>query len=534
MMSRARKQRDELGSLSRIGQGGQGIVYRAPNVKTSFTDTLVYKEYKSEVRVVTDFEALATMPALVEKSMSRRDGERLISFAAWPCEIVEKDGEPTGFLMPEIPNQFNIPLRTLKGTSDSLAEFQHLLNPESVLEARGITISEAQRYKLLREVSFGMNFLHDNGVCVGDLSPKNVLFSLKPEKSVYFVDCDAMRIHGMSALPQLETPGWEVPAGEELATVYSDSYKLGLLALRLLAGSQSASDVDELPSGTLAAVRQIINDALSRPPEKRPLPATWAYILGNAIEEVQHRKKSAPKRAPAVARVSATDPESTLLVASGSADARVATADPELPLLVTAGSTEVSTAKGAMILVATVVAILVMGAVAWSISSGRTNSASSSSPSRLPTYSSSKPDNSNFNLDPLYLSPTTSTVESTAAVPTPQRQGARPPLVSGFDASGVRCDGGYHLNYRTGWGTHSGRGTGATSCRFAQNVLESYWSKGDAISGLRTLSTPGSVSCTSVYGARCEGANFIMECREENSSGWITCRGGRDAIVYLY
>jgi serine/threonine protein kinase len=530
MMARARKQRDELGSLTSIGQGGQGVIYRAPNVRTSFTDALVYKEYKPEILATVDFKALAAMPALVETSMSRRDGERLISLAAWPCEIVEVDGEPTGFLMPEIPANFNIPLETLKGKSDSLAEFQHLLNPKSVLEARGIAISEMQRYKLLREVASGIVFLHDNGVCIGDLSPKNLLFSLEPRKSAYFVDCDAMRIHGMSVLPQVETPGWEVPPGEEWATVYSDSYKLGLLALRLLAGSQIATNIDELPSGAPVTVRQIISDALGQAPEKRPLPTTWTYILGNAIEEIQHRKKSAPKTAPATARATAGDPETPSMVTAGPSPARpVSNPDSESGIAV----------KTAFLFVAVAAAIAVtVGAVALSLASGGSNSASSNSSSNRPTHAYSKTgdsNDSNFALNPtFYPSPTPSRVEPTYAAPTPPRQGARPPLVQGADANGVNCGGGFHLNSRTGWGTQSGRGTEATSCRFAQNVLESYWSKGEAISGLRTLSTPGSVPCNSVSGARCEGTNFIMECREENSDGWITCRGGRDAIVYLY
>jgi hypothetical protein len=31
-------QRDKLGSLTKISQGGQGVVHRAPNVKTKFAE----------------------------------------------------------------------------------------------------------------------------------------------------------------------------------------------------------------------------------------------------------------------------------------------------------------------------------------------------------------------------------------------------------------------------------------------------------------------------------------------------------------
>lgn len=43
--------RDKLGPLTKIAQGGQGVVYQAPNVKVAFADAMVYKEYKSQVPI---------------------------------------------------------------------------------------------------------------------------------------------------------------------------------------------------------------------------------------------------------------------------------------------------------------------------------------------------------------------------------------------------------------------------------------------------------------------------------------------------
>jgi serine/threonine protein kinase len=193
--------RDQLGVLTKIGQGGQGVVYGAPNVKTKFAASMVFKEYKVQARAAIDFGALAAMPVLVEQSLSYAQAERLISIAAWPCALVQNGGTSTGFVMPAIPEEFFIPLTTVKGVSSNIAEFQHLLNHPSVLQARGIKIDDAQRYSLLREAASGLAFLHAHGVCVGDISPKNLLFSLTPHAAVYFIDCDAMRINGVSALP---------------------------------------------------------------------------------------------------------------------------------------------------------------------------------------------------------------------------------------------------------------------------------------------------------------------------------------------
>ncbi|OBG35451.1 protein kinase family protein [Mycobacterium sp. E3198] len=302
-MARQVIERGKLGALSKIGQGGQGVVYRAPNVKTKFADSMVYKEYKAQTLGEIDFTALAAMPALVEDSLSYAEAERLVSMAAWPCALVEDDGTTTGFVMPAIPAAFFVELNTAKGASSSTAEFQHLLNHSSVLAARGIDLDDAQRYSLLREVASGLAFLHKHGVCVGDISPKNLLFTLTPHPGVFFIDCDAMRINTISALPQMETPGWDVPPGEELATLYSDTYKLGLLALRLLAGDQDTKNPQHLPPTTPSLLRQIITDTLTNQPERRPLTEAWTYVLGHAIEEAQHHKKTtaATTAAPTVA-----------------------------------------------------------------------------------------------------------------------------------------------------------------------------------------------------------------------------------------
>ena len=300
-MTRQVIQRDRLGVLTKIGQGGQGVVYGAPNVKTKFAASMVYKEYKTQVLAEIDFSALAAMPALVEDSLSYAEAERLISIAAWPCALVEDNGAPTGFVMPAIPGEFFIDLITVKGVAKTAAEFQHLLNHSSVLAARGITINDAQRYSLLREVASGLASLHKHGVCVGDISPKNLLFSLTPHAAVYFIDCDAMRINGVSVLRQVETPGWQVPAGEELATIYSDTYKLGLLALRLLAGDHDITTLQHIPATAPDMLRQIITDTISKAPHQRPLPEAWTYVLGHAIEYAQHQQKTAAPASVSVA-----------------------------------------------------------------------------------------------------------------------------------------------------------------------------------------------------------------------------------------
>ena len=215
---------------------------------------------------------------------------RLISLAAWPCAIVETDGIPTGFVMPTIPDRFYMPLGTVKGVVQVPAEAQHLLNQPDVLAARGIELDDRRRLKLIYEVVSALEFLHQQGVCVGDFSPKNLLFSSAIHDDVYFVDCDTMRVNGISAMTQIETPGWEVPAGEELATNASDVYKLGLFALRLLVGDQDVKDPNKLPPPLASFLGNVIAASLDPNPAGRPDLAIWKSALENAATDLQQKK----------------------------------------------------------------------------------------------------------------------------------------------------------------------------------------------------------------------------------------------------
>jgi serine/threonine protein kinase len=279
-----RIQRSQMGNLDRLAQGGQGIVYRAPSARTGFAKSMVYKEYKLGTLASLDVSALEAMPEFLE-SLQFRDGARLIGLASWPCALVEDGGSITGFVMPSIPQEYFTVFWTSKGPSRVAAEFQHLLNEPQVLAMRfqsGV-ITDRQRYELLDEVVTALDFLHEHGVCVGDISPKNLLFSLSGSPSVYFLDCDAMRINGISLARQLETPDWEIPSGEEKATPYSDRYKLGLLALRLIVGSQDCRDPALLPTTVPPKLRNVITQTLTSVSEQRPSLRDWENALAEAI-----------------------------------------------------------------------------------------------------------------------------------------------------------------------------------------------------------------------------------------------------------
>jgi serine/threonine-protein kinase len=111
-----------------------------------------------------------------------------------------------------------------------------------------------------------------------------------------------------------------------------------------------------------------------------------------------------------------------------------------------------------------------------------------------------------------------------------------PPLVGNdLSANPQSCTGDFSLNDSNEVGTHARRGSEATSCLFTRSVLRSYWATfGDVSRDLREVSAPGTVNCEPEGGIRCDGTNFVMECAARPGDAFITCTGGRDAVVYLY
>jgi hypothetical protein len=298
-------ERSALGDVARIGRGGQGTVFTAPRVRLNLVGEAVFKEYHAEVRAQLDVGVLADMVAFLE-SLGFEEGSALVGWTAWPLRLVADRGAIIGFVMPRIPREFGLAIRKSSGAIEEVrGEFQHLLNADGFLANRGIRIHDRLRYGLLADLARALEFLHGKGIVAGDLSPKNVLFSLSPHPRTFFIDCDSMRLRGRSALAQVETPGWDVRAvsSEELATPATDRYKLALLALRLFAQDQDTRDAARLPTRVPKEVRRVVQAGLSADPAPRPTPADWLPVLEQAMAGASAELPVAPPPRPAAAPV---------------------------------------------------------------------------------------------------------------------------------------------------------------------------------------------------------------------------------------
>lgn len=272
-----------LGALSKLESGGQGTVYElsggTPALSALPYSDLVYKEYDQSARVELDPDALDDMARYAAQLTPGREGlgDRL----AWPLATVEQEGTVSGFLMRRAPQQFVVRLHLLNTEKQKLAEAQLLLNDEQYLANRQLPVHDRWRLQFLRDTADTLAQLHRYGIAVGDLSPKNLLASFSTRPYCFFLDCDTMRMIGRSALPQVDTPGWEIHKGKERATPASDAYKFALLAIRLFARDQDSKDITAL-SAMYPPLGQLAQRGISPDPSARPTPADWLPALDAA------------------------------------------------------------------------------------------------------------------------------------------------------------------------------------------------------------------------------------------------------------
>jgi len=311
--------RIELGTLnlgSRLGKGGQGEVTEVSNIRLNKQWPAVLKEYSPEAKQKLQVAALETIAGF-PGTLPHQDGQWLHETTAWPAAVVQDHGAVCGFLMRAVPPAFYFDYQTqTRGAQKKIADVAFLLNTETYVRSSGIAITDRDRLRLLGSVAAALRRLHDFRITVGDLSPKNLLFSLTPAPSCFLIDCDAVQLRSSSVLAQVETPDWEAPEGEPRATTATDAFKFGLLAIRLFARDQSSRDTTAL-AAVSPELGQLARLSQHRDPRQRPSPATWMTALNTAV--LSATTATTPR--PATSRPAATPPRISVPIPAMSAAA---------------------------------------------------------------------------------------------------------------------------------------------------------------------------------------------------------------------
>src|SRR5499433_1367683 len=147
----------------RIGTGAEGEVYEIQD-----KSDLVAKIYHEP-----------PSPEKAEKLvvLSRLGNERLFNLSAWPVSTLRDapDGEVVGFVMKKISQAEEV--HTLHSPKSRLQKF-----PEA---------SWAFLIYVAANISRAVAAIHDHGLVIGDLNPKNILVTKRA--TVYLLDCDSFQ-----------------------------------------------------------------------------------------------------------------------------------------------------------------------------------------------------------------------------------------------------------------------------------------------------------------------------------------------------
>lgn len=320
--------RSALGRLERLGQGGTAWVYRAPEFSLPGEGRLVYKEYKSTVRAKANPALLPGLLSLAE-FRARLPADRrakLDQRTIWPLIVVTgDDGGALGIVMREIPAEFF--------QAGKPRELQLLFHGDDDARRQGLPRFDLHaRLVICARLSAMYMLLHRLDIIVGDVSPRNIVFTLGERPRLLAVDTDSARVKGTRGAlgAQPHTPAWEPPealaakrlldlgrrsgrltAAEQRKhadtwqrqTKQTDVYKFGLMVLRVMDyGRRCSRRRDPELAHRLLRERAgptaagLLRRSLDSDPEVRPTMEDW-YLAFRDGKAPAARDTAGPARA---------------------------------------------------------------------------------------------------------------------------------------------------------------------------------------------------------------------------------------------
>ncbi|HVY09526.1 MAG TPA: hypothetical protein VHB18_05215 [Mycobacteriales bacterium] len=287
-----------LGPLTFLAKGSFGEVYRVIDQHPDVPGALAYKKFTCEVaqqarsaKRVVDFRA----------SLSASERDSLDGFAAWPLALVtDSAGDVCGLIMCLLEPEYfceRIDPDTRKLSSQP-REMSWLITTAEQRKAAKIDlpgIDLTDRLILLAKLVYAIGWLHKRGWVLGDLSFKNVAFSLDPLE-VKLLDCDGVAEVRNLARNQSSTPFWDPPEcpiagpskGLHLQDQVTDVYKLGLAILRCLTpgkGASNARSVGRMTDELDATGRDLLARALDADRANRPTAKELYDLLRAAVAQ---------------------------------------------------------------------------------------------------------------------------------------------------------------------------------------------------------------------------------------------------------
>jgi DNA-binding helix-hairpin-helix protein with protein kinase domain len=183
-----------------LGRGGQGRVVEVLDCAGwPREEPLVAKWYLPSVAL--DAGSLTRLVAW-RRSLDEFTRSIVDSMACWPRAVLLRGGRAAGVLLPRVPPRFSAPMTLPSGsTRQVLMELQYLIASPGQLVRRDLPdVGVVDRLRVLSRFVAAVTVLHGHGIVLGDLSVKNMLWSVVDSPVVYLL-CRNRTRRGGTTLP---------------------------------------------------------------------------------------------------------------------------------------------------------------------------------------------------------------------------------------------------------------------------------------------------------------------------------------------
>ena len=339
-----------------LAEGGEGKVFEvrtAPTLRDGILRdgvlgtgaAFVYKELRQQREVLELTPIVSFLTAL--DAMEPGLAARVRASSAWPVALVvgEAPGVAVGCLMPRAPGCFWLrhreggprlaTLSYLASDPDRMAfAYGTVVPPPGAPSRVAVVYALARLLEAWQGTGVGSDALRGTvardglGRAVhGDLSAKNVLWSLDPVPAVYVLDCDGatvatpstsapVNMHARGRAARATTPNWDDPAVAPGAGpgLSSDRYLLGLAFLRVVGAAHFPLQARQRGGGKLNVDLELPHSWRRLPDmarlwgfcerslslvdiDGRPTPSEWAAGLEELLQEMGSADLAAKVRA---------------------------------------------------------------------------------------------------------------------------------------------------------------------------------------------------------------------------------------------
>lgn len=212
-------------------EGGEAFVYFSTS-----EPQIVYKKYKTP-RISTQASRLIEQNRFIN-ALRPSDRARLTEAVTWPLALYGTEQKIEGCKMQKVSNHFYFSATVANVNKERITQLDYLIDTKwwskpAVKSSGRIIVEMAARIEICYEYLLTLQSIWENNAFYGDVSPKNLLWTLSPYPRVMFLEGDSICITSDPNLEEIHTNGW-FPNSQLKDLTSRDRSLGGLLVFRII------------------------------------------------------------------------------------------------------------------------------------------------------------------------------------------------------------------------------------------------------------------------------------------------------------